>query len=198
MSDAAGGCIGGVFVGGRSARMGGRPKGLLAAPEGMTLVDRCCRVLAAAGIDDVVLVGAHPAYSQLGLPMLDDAPPNTGPLGGLLALLGYAAEVDARFAIALACDMPFVSVTLVKRLGEALPALVVAPRRGDPGRRRWEPLCARYASNALTLGKQRLASGDYSLQRWLDDAGAVELPLSEKEATELQDWDTPEDVDARQ
>jgi molybdopterin-guanine dinucleotide biosynthesis protein A len=179
--------------------MGGRPKGLLAAPEGGTLVERCCRVLAGAGIDDVVLVGAQVAYASLGLPVLDDAPPGTGPLGGMLALLGYAARVQAPFAIALACDMPFVSTGLIMRLREAPPAPVVAPRRDG----RWEPLCARYATGAVgasgapsaaTLGKRRVATGDYSLQRWLDEAGAIALPLVEEDAGELRDWDAPEDM----
>jgi molybdopterin-guanine dinucleotide biosynthesis protein A len=183
-------CVGGVFVGGRSTRMGGRPKGLLAAPEGGTLVERCCRVLAAAGIDDVVLVGAQAAYAPLGLPMLDDAPPGTGPLGGILALLGYATRVRAPFAMVLACDMPFVSAGLITRLRDAPFAAVVAPRRNG----RWEPLCARYESGAAVTGAQRLVTGDHSLQRWLDEAGARELPLTEEEARELDDWDTPEDA----
>lgn len=182
--------IGGVFVGGRSSRMGGRPKGLLSAPEGIPLVERCCLVFAAAEIDVVVLVGAHTAYASLGLPVLEDTPPGMGPLGGILALLGYAAQQGAPFALALACDMPFVSTSLIRRLRDAAPADVVAPRRHG----HWEPLCARYASGAWALGKQRLASGDYSLQRWLDEAGAVELPMTEEEARELDDWDTPEDI----
>jgi len=170
--------------------MGGRPKGLLPAPDGGTLVERCCRVLAAAGIEDVVLVGAQPAYASLGRTTIDDAPPGTGPMGGILALLGYAARVRAPFAIALACDMPFVSASLITRLRDAPPAPVVAPRR----ERRWEPLCARYAWSAGAAAEHRVLRGDYSLQRWLDDAGAIELPLEPEEAAELRDWDAPEDV----
>jgi molybdopterin-guanine dinucleotide biosynthesis protein A len=183
-------CVGGIFVGGRSTRMGGRPKGLLAAPDGGTLVERSCRVLAAAEIDDVVLVGAQAAYAPLGLPMLDDEPPGTGPLGGILALLGYATRMQAPFTMALACDMPFVSEGLITRLRDAPLAAVIAPRRNG----RWEPLCARYESGAAATGAHRLVTGDYSLQRWLDGAGAVELPLTEEEARELDDWDTPEDA----
>jgi molybdopterin-guanine dinucleotide biosynthesis protein A len=183
-------CVAGVFVGGQSSRMGGQPKGLLPAPEGGTLVERCCRVLAGAGIDDVVLVGAQAAYAPLGLPMLDDAPPGTGPLGGMLALLGYAAGARAPFAIALACDMPFVSAGLIARLRDAAPAAIVAPRRDG----RWEPLCARYSWGAAALGERRVASGDYSLQRWLDQGQAIELSLSPEEAQELRDWDTPTDM----
>jgi molybdopterin-guanine dinucleotide biosynthesis protein A len=183
-------CVGGVFVGGRSSRMGGRPKGLLPAPDGGTLVERCCRVLADGGVEDVVLVGAHDAYTATGLPILDDHPAGTGPLGGILALLAYASRKDARCAIVLACDMPFVSAGLIKRLREMAPAPVVAPRR----ERRWEPLCARYSVAMSTIGQERVRAGDYSLQRWLDEAGAIELPLVGEEALELRDWDTPDDV----
>jgi molybdopterin-guanine dinucleotide biosynthesis protein A len=185
--------IAGIFVGGRSTRMGGRPKGLLTAPEGGTLVERCVRVLAAAGIDDVVLVGANRAYASLRLSVIEDTPPGTGPLGGLLALLAYASRAGAAGAIALACDMPFVSGTLLARLRAAGSAPIVAPRRAG----RWEPLCARYELRAAAAGGTRVATGDYSLQRWLDDAGALELPLADDESEELRDWDAPGDLAAR-
>jgi molybdopterin-guanine dinucleotide biosynthesis protein A len=118
-----------------------------------------------------------------------DEPPGVGPLGGLLSLLRRA---DPAPAFALACDMPFVSRSLLARLlGASGRAPIVAPRRGD----RWEPLCARYdPARVLPLARKLLASEDHSLQRLLDTAGAAALPLSDEERAELCDWDEPQDV----
>jgi molybdopterin-guanine dinucleotide biosynthesis protein A len=181
--------VAGVFVGGMARRMGGRPKGLLAAPDGRPIVERWTAILRGLGLE-VVLVGDGRAYASLGLPGVDDEPPGIGPLGGLVALLRHASP---RRALALACDMPFVSPSLVERLLVAPDAPVVAPRREG----RWEPLCARYDSaRVLPLAKAAAASPTHSLQRVLDAAGAIELSLTAEEAHELRDWDTPEDVTA--
>jgi molybdopterin-guanine dinucleotide biosynthesis protein A len=179
--------IAGVFVGGAGARMGGAAKGLLAAPEGGTILDRWVTLLGRAGVE-VVLVGRHASYATSGLETLDDEPAGIGPLGGLVALLRRAGSGRT---LALACDMPFVSPTLVARLLAAPPAPIVAPRRED----RWEPLCARYeAGQVLPHALERVASGQYSLQRLLDVTGATALPLDPTETRELRDWDTPQDL----
>jgi molybdopterin-guanine dinucleotide biosynthesis protein A len=181
--------LAGIFVGGAGTRMGGVAKGLLAAPGGEgSLIDRWRAVLAAAGVDRVLLVGRHPAYAEVAaLEAIDDDPPGIGPLGGLIGLLRRAGEGTA---LAFACDMPFVSPGLVERLVGAPPAPIVAPRRGG----RWEPLCARYEAPRVLPFAVRAAAGErHGLQRVLDEAGAVELALAPSEAAELHDWDTPDD-----
>jgi molybdopterin-guanine dinucleotide biosynthesis protein A len=181
--------VAGVFVGGAGKRMGGRAKGLLEAPEGGTVLERWLALLQIAGVDQVVLVGRHDAYASLGLETIGDDPPGIGPIGGLAALL---ERTGRGAALALACDMPYVSRTLVGRLlssGDAPAA--VAPRRNGL----WEPLCARYdAERLLPLVRRRIAAGRHALQPLLQEAGAVELPLEPGEANELRDWDTPEDI----
>jgi molybdenum cofactor guanylyltransferase len=185
--------VAGVFVGGRSTRMGGQPKGLLRAPsdashEGsQSLVGRWRTLFTALGLR-AVLVGEHPAYAHEGMPFLADARPDLGPLGGLVALLRHAGDGDA---IAVACDMPFVSAALLSRLAGAPPCAVLAPRRHG----RWEPFFARFdARAALSTAERHAAGGPRSLQALLDALGATELPLSEQEARELRDWDSPEDL----
>ncbi|HXX68118.1 MAG TPA: NTP transferase domain-containing protein [Polyangiaceae bacterium] len=178
----------GIFVGGASRRMSGSPKGLLIAPGGLTIVERMRAVLAECGVDDVVLVGASSAYAALGLPAVEDQPSGIGPLGGLVSLLRRA---DGGYALAFACDMPFVSATLVRGLLDAPAAAVVAPLRGGL----WEPLCARYdAALVLPIAEQCAAQRVHSLQELLAAAGAAQLPLSEDRRHELRDWDAPEDV----
>src|SRR5262249_54268721 len=142
--------VAGVFVGGASRRMGGKPKGLLEAPDGQTIAARTI-ALARAVASEVVLVGAHGAYEVLGGEAIEDAAPSCGPLGGLGALLERGGE---GLAIAIACDMPGIPPELLARLVAAEDAPIVAPRIDD----RWSPLFARYdAPKVAGEARARLA-----------------------------------------
>jgi molybdopterin-guanine dinucleotide biosynthesis protein A len=183
--------LAGIFVGGGGTRMGGVAKGLLHAPGGGTLLDRWLALLEEASIR-IVLVGHHPAYAayaaEHALSVVGDAPAGIGPLGGLVPLLERA---DSARVLALACDMPFVSASLVERLVAAPDAAVVAPRRDG----RWEPLCARYdPARVLPVAHQRIAAGRHALGGLIDAAGGVELSLEPGEERELEDWDRPADL----
>lgn len=181
--------VAGIFVGGRASRMGGVAKGLLVAPDGEPIVLRTRRILEDAGAT-CVLVGAHPAYADLGLELLADDPSAEGPLAGLLALLARAGDAAA---LAVACDMPFLRGELVRRLASAPSAPVVAPSRDAPekGRAVWEPLFARYDAPAvLPIARALAAQGERRLQRVLDAAGARALALAPEEEATLADWDT--------
>ncbi len=180
----------GLFVGGRSARMGGSPKGLLPAPDtGQPLVARALGLGRALGLE-VALVGRADAYRALApdVPALDDEAPDAGPLGGLCALLAWAG---ARPAVALACDMPAVSLDDLRALRDhPADAAVVAARRSPDAP--WEPLLARYdPARVLPLARARLARGERSLQGLLREAGARDAGLP---ARACEDWDAPEDV----
>jgi molybdopterin-guanine dinucleotide biosynthesis protein A len=166
--------------------MGGRPKGLLQTDEGLTLVERSVGLLRSLDVP-VVLVGPVAGYASLHLPVIEDDPKGIGPLGGLLALLRTASDR----ALALACDMPFVSRALLERLIEEREAPVVAPRHDGL----WEPLFAVYRRvGVLGRAEARAVSGAHSLQGLLDEVGAAEFVLSPAEAAELRDWDSPADV----
>ena len=183
--------VAGVFVGGKGARLGGAAKGMLPAPGGGTLVERWVALLGDLGIP-VVLVGRDrddPDYAGIALERVRDEPPGIGPLGGLVGLLQRAGEGSA---LALACDMPFVSRRLVEELLTVVPgAPIVAPRRSGI----WEPLCALYdAPRVLPIATARAARGAHSLQGLLDESQAIELPLDANRHVELHDWDTPADL----
>jgi molybdopterin-guanine dinucleotide biosynthesis protein A len=175
--------IAGVFVGGASRRMGGRPKGLLRAADGRTLIERWRALLEDELGVEVVLVGRRDEYADVRLRQLEDDPPGVGPLGGLAALLEHAGE---RRAIAVACDMPFVAAEDLERLAGA--GRSAAPRRDG----RWEPLCAVYdAEAALPVVRRRIEAGELSLQGLLDELAPAPVVLP---ARHLDDWDRPEDV----
>jgi molybdopterin-guanine dinucleotide biosynthesis protein A len=183
----------GIFVGGRSTRMGGKPKGLLPAPDsGEALVVRSCRLARAAGLSPC-LIGAAEAYRAL-LPDLEvvaDAPGGIGPLGGLLGLVRSAGAAPV---LALACDMPHITQELLARLaGEEASGDVLSPR-GESGL--WEPLCARYDGARVSAPLERaVAAGVRSFQRLFTQLQVSELALAPHERAALVDWDRPEDID---
>ena len=185
----------GIFVGGKSTRMQGRPKGLLPAPNSrLNLVERLAEVAQRALPETrVVLVGRHPAYDALALPQLADlAADGAGPLAGLGALCHEAARAQLDEVLCLACDLPYIEATLLERLvRHALGAPAVAARVDGY----WQPFFARYSvSEATPVIEARLAARRLGLYGVLDELGAVELPLEASEARQLRDWDTPEDV----
>jgi molybdopterin-guanine dinucleotide biosynthesis protein A len=126
-----------------------------------------------------------------GVPLLQDVPTGIGPIGGLCALLAQAGE---RPALALACDLPYVSGALLARLAHTQSSTaVLAPR--DPVTGKWQPLFARYdAARVLPLLLPAIDAGVRSFQTFLRSVDVQELELSPDERAELRDWDEPDDV----
>ena len=91
----------GLFVGGRSSRMG-RPKGRLRF-RGRTLLEHAAQRAHEVGLQPVLVGDASP-YADLlaGVPRLADDPSGVGPLGGLRALLRFTREHGQAQVIVLA------------------------------------------------------------------------------------------------
>lgn len=185
--------IAGIFIGGRSSRMG-KTKGLLPAPgETRSLVERASALFADLQIP-VVLVGQRAQYEALGIRSLPDAFAGIGPLGGLVALLEAAGS---GYAIACACDLPYVTANLVRRLMDAPPCAALTPVADGV----LQPLFARYDARACAAVARRRAEdaairgGSSALQGLLAELGATPLPLAPEEEALLRDWDSPADVD---
>jgi molybdopterin-guanine dinucleotide biosynthesis protein A len=178
----------GLFVGGAARRMGGTPKGLLAAPGGETIVERWRALCGTIGLR-CFFVGEADAYAHLDIERVADARPNAGPLGGLVGLLRAQPTAPV---VAVACDMPFVTDALLRRLAfSTSTAAALAPWREEL----FEPLFARYdPARVLPLAEGQLAGDDLSMQRLLRNASAERFPLSPDEWPLLADWDEPSDV----
>jgi molybdopterin-guanine dinucleotide biosynthesis protein A len=183
-------CVVGVLAGGEGRRMGGRDKALLITESGETVLARITRIAHDAGLTLVVAGGVH----RRGLCVVPDEPAGIGPLGGLRALLAYAAPQPL---IALGCDMPYVSVELLVRLSRAPSSAAVFAAR-DVTTRKWQPLFARYDS-ARTLASldAALAAGVRSFQTWFESLDVHEFALTAAEHAQLRDWDEPSDMAAR-
>ncbi len=180
----------GILVGGKGSRLGGAAKGLLRRRDGSTIVDHLAKQARGTVPDaPVYLLGNRKEYDVGTLPSLPDDPPDVGPIGGLRALL--ALPVDE--VVLLGGDLPHLTSALLTRLCEVDVITAVAAQTGMPPR--WEPMLSRYRVAAARLVvDQQLERGELGLYRLLDRLKASPLLVSELEAGELADWDTPEDL----
>ena len=96
---------GAILAGGHSSRFGSNKA--LFAPHGEPLISKAAGLL--RPLTGEVLVSASPAhagtYDFLGLEIVEDLHPDSGPLGGLEALL---QRCSTPWLLVLTCDMPFV------------------------------------------------------------------------------------------
>ena len=181
--------LGGVLIGGGSARMG-QTKSLLRYQE-QTFVELVIKVLNER-TEQVVLLGeGQTPEVPPETVRLPDAPGLTGPLAGILAALRW--QRDACW-IVVACDLPLLRVEAIDWLLEQRqPSRWVIMPKVDPAR--VEPLLAVYEPESLRLLEDLVASGRCS-PRHLEGHPAVHTPPPPQDLHAC--WtnvNTPEDFD---
>ncbi len=136
-----------ILAGGASSRMGTDKAELLIA--GQTFVQRIAAAMAST-VSSVALVG-KPLATGPNIPTVPDVHEHWGALGGVHAAL---AACESRWALIVACDLPFVTEALLARLtGFADAFEAVAPIQADG---RPQPLCALYQVNPCLEKAERL------------------------------------------
>jgi molybdopterin-guanine dinucleotide biosynthesis protein A len=116
-----------ILAGGGSRRMG-RDKAFVdlgGAPLVMRVIERVAPLCT-----EIILVTNDPApYAQFGHRIIGDVYPGKGSLGGIFSGLQAARE---EYALAVACDMPFLNAKLLSYLISLAPQFdVVIPRAED-------------------------------------------------------------------
>ena len=181
--------VGGLLLtGGKSQRLGFEKTSLLR--DGESLADRSARVLAHA-CHPVLEVG--PGASQLAA--IREDPPGSGPLAAVVAgATALRAHGHTGPVIVLAVDLPFIEVAVLTWLAEHPAAGTVVPRVGGEA----QPLCARYAPEALAVAEQLVAEGERSMHSLLAAAGVTVLDEDAWDAVcdahVFADVDTPVDL----
>jgi molybdopterin-guanine dinucleotide biosynthesis protein A len=183
-----------VLAGGRNSRMGGRDKGQLPF-RGVPLALRAVRLLAGIFEEVVLVTGSAEGYPGLpaGVLQAGDLFPGQGPLAGIHAGLVRSSR-EAAFCVA--CDMPFLSPALIRRLVRRFRRLgcdVLAPRVGGE----IEPLHACYHRRLLGDMEHLLTDGQGNSIRRLFPAARTEyLELADTAAVRriFTNLNTLEDV----
>lgn len=168
-----------LLAGGRSARMG-RNKALIEL-EGEPLIAHLARRFRQWFAQVVVVTNTPDEYAFVDLPMVADAVPGLGPLGGLEAGLS-ASQHEAAFVAA--CDLPFMQRDVIAYMLDLLAGHdAVVPMLGGE----YEPTHAVYARRCLPAVRAGLQAGRRRMVSFFD-----QVRVRRVEAAELEPWIAPE------
>jgi molybdopterin-guanine dinucleotide biosynthesis protein A len=168
----------------------GRTKALVEV-DGTPMATRVATALTTAGCESVVLYGGNPdELAILGRPVLRDAHPGQGPLGGILGVLELFADRDADVLV-VACDLAHLDPSdlglLIAVARERQDADVVVARG-----RLVEPACALWRTSSAPVVRTAFDAGERAVHRVLDELITVGVTLP---ATSLRNINTPADLD---
>jgi molybdenum cofactor guanylyltransferase len=188
-----------ILTGGHARRMHGLDKSTLDV-DGLPILERQLAVLRQLS-DDLLIVtragavpeGVNSPAGSHGLRIVSDEISDVGPLGGI-----HAALVHARAPVILvvACDMPFLSLELLKHLTARVQGVDAAVPRTRDG---YHPLCAAYAQTVRPFVEQMLArhvlkvSALFSMDLRVAELGPDELAGFDPGGRMLSNVNTPHD-----
>lgn len=145
-----------VLAGGRATRLGGINKALLEV-GGVRLLDRVLDALQPLAEQIVVVGHLADGISGPDFEIVADAVPGGSALVGIYSGL-QAARNDV--ALVVACDMPFLSTTLLGRIARLSEGYdIVAPRLGA----HLEALHAAYRRTCLPVMREAIAQGRHKI-----------------------------------
>ena len=180
-----------VLAGGKSRRLG-REKALLEI-DGQATWRRQDELLAAAGCRQRLLAArAEQTWVPSDAQRIDDAQPECGPLGGLVAALRVCAGTHL---LVLAVDLPRLPLPWIERLSDqCADGVGAAGRHGGF----FEPLAAIYPRELLGDAEDALRRGKFSLQAVLELAVTKklirEVSIAAAEESWFENWNEPGDV----
>jgi molybdopterin-guanine dinucleotide biosynthesis protein A len=158
-----------ILAGGRARRFGGADKSTLRVGPA-SILERQLDALDGLA-DRVYVVGGDPGpFERRGLRAVPDRLPNAGALGGIYTAL---VEAESPHVLVVACDLPFLTASLLARLGGLADDEhdAVVPRTRD-GR---QPLCAVYARRLAGTVRRQIDSGHLKIQELLEAIRVREL-----------------------
>jgi molybdopterin-guanine dinucleotide biosynthesis protein A len=156
-----------ILAGGEATRLGGANKAALRV-GGARIIDRQLALL--REVADPVFIVSRDAgrFADLDIAVVPDLVPGLGPLGGIETAL--ASSPHSRTLI-VACDLPFLSRALLRRLVQPSDADLVIPR----STRGHEPLCATWGAACLGPVRRRIEAGHRKAALLVQDVRVEEL-----------------------
>jgi molybdopterin-guanine dinucleotide biosynthesis protein A len=185
-----------ILAGGRALRLGGQDKSALDV-GGLSILERLLIAVSPLA-RDILIVGREPGDIELPGPyrpsarVVPDRVRDAGPLGGIDTAFAHA---QGTALLVVACDMPFVTTSLLAHfvaVAGAADAVVPCTDRG------YHPLCALYARTCARPISGRVAAGRGSVRSVLNDlrvrtVGADELEAFGDPGRLLANVNTPEE-----
>jgi molybdopterin-guanine dinucleotide biosynthesis protein A len=161
--------VGCILAGGKSSRMGSDKCFLVF--DGLSLIERAVNLLRAVFHTVVVSSGKQRELAFLGVPILPDIKKECGPLGGIHAAFVHTGA--ARLFV-LACDMPFVSVELVRHIVAHAGTSATIPTMNG----RVQPLCGLYERDCLPAIERALEEKRFTVRNIVDELNPTFVALT--------------------
>jgi molybdopterin-guanine dinucleotide biosynthesis protein A len=170
------GVTGFILLGGKSSRYGSNKA--FVEIEGVRLVDRVARVMKSIFHRIVLLTNTPEEYAYLQMPMVEDLIKGLGPMGGIYTGL-MTLPGEAGFFVA--CDMPFLSESLIRHMVDVRDDFDVVVPRMD-----WmlEPLHALYSKKCLPILHEAIGQHQHQILKCF-----AELRVRYVDEEELRLWD---------
>jgi len=141
-----------VLAGGKSTRMG-RNKAYIEV-SGRRVISRVVDVLKECCSAVLVVCSSEDDYGFLEVPVVRDIEPGQGSFMGLYSGL---VAMETEHALAVGCDMPYISKPLARHMAGLAPSAdIVVPRLGGF----YEPLFATYSKACLNASRKLLEDGE--------------------------------------
>jgi molybdopterin-guanine dinucleotide biosynthesis protein A len=165
---------------------------------GQTLIQHVLDRLGSLAQETLITTNNPKGYRFLGIPIIPDAIPNRGALGGLYTALSAATHP---LVAVVACDMPFASAAILRACQDSLiddPALDAVVPSTEHG---LEPLHAVYRrETCLPVVKAAIEADQWKMIAWHGDVNVRVLTPAETASYEPENrtfWNvnTPEDFE---
>src|SRR5829696_8094778 len=176
-----------ALAGGQSRRMGTDKALLPLVAQGKPMLGVVLERLSAVSDDVFVVANDQARYSALAARVVPDLRPDVGALGGIQAAIASAAH---DYCLVVACDMPFLSLPLLRRMAnEPRDYDVLVPLIPGESRQRsdglvFQTLHAVYSKECLPLIEKRIVEGKKQVVAFFEEVRVRTLDVAE-----LSRWD---------
>jgi molybdenum cofactor guanylyltransferase len=144
-----------ILLGGKSSRYGSNKA--LVKIDGVRMIDRVAGVMKSIFHRVVLLTNTPEEYAYLRMPMVEDLVKGFGPMGGIYTGLATLSDEIGFF---VACDMPFLSESLIRHMVDVTGDFDAVVPRMD-----WmlEPLHALYSKKCLPIIQEAIGQNEHQI-----------------------------------
>jgi molybdenum cofactor guanylyltransferase len=171
-----------VLAGGQSRRMGTDKALLPLVAGGQPMLGVVLERLSAVADDTIVVADDQARYAAFGVRVVPDLSRHVGALAGIQAAIASSAH---EHCLVVACDMPFLSLPLLRRMADEprdydvlVPLIPGESRQRDDGLV-FQTLHAIYSKRCLPFIEKRIAEGRKQVVGFFDDVRVRTLDVAE-------------------
>jgi molybdopterin-guanine dinucleotide biosynthesis protein A len=180
-----------ILAGGQSSRMG-KDKALLII-DGIPLLQKIYTVANDCSSMVYVVTPWIEQYTPILPQSCQFIRENTPTQGPLVAFLEALNQVESKWILLLACDLPLLTSAVVQQWAHSLvsvpeDAIAYVPKQDHL----WQPLCGFYRSCCLSSLQNYIKQGGRSFQGWLNHSSVQQLFVNDSRV--LLNCNTPQDL----